>query len=156
MELEQEILRLRNERYDTLSAILQRLNEAQLNSQPLENKRSLAELIAHIFLVDSFPFGIAKIVQKTVMAKMVSKALNRKLDGSDYVWNLEKGKKRKPKYIKKDRLMKKLQIIKPKILDLDYRESDMRYRYFSEYHANFHLRQLELLVDRAGFKIKQT
>ncbi len=151
--MEQEIRELRRRRYEKLGAVLEQLNDEELNAQPLENKRSLAELIAHIFMVDSFPFGIAKMVQKTVMAKVVDRVQKRKIDGSDYVWDLDKGKRRKPKYIPREKLLKRYRKIEAGIEEFEYKEKDRKYRFFSEYHANFHLRQLELLIDRCGYDI---
>ena len=149
MELRDKILELREERYSYLTTMFETISEDQLNLQPLNNKRSIAELLHHIGMVDGFPFFLARIVQRFFLFKQVKEAQKLKLDASDYRWNIDKGSKRIPKFRTKESLEKQFFHNKGKMKLLNYKEKHRKFRYFSERHANFHLKQLKILLQKA-------
>ncbi|MCE7735057.1 MAG: DinB family protein [Candidatus Heimdallarchaeota archaeon] len=149
MELRDKILELRELRYTYLTDLFEKLNENEVNLQPLPNKRSIGELLHHIGMVDGFPFFMAKIVQRFYLFKSVKNAQYQKLDARDYNWDLNKGKIRKAKRKSLVKLKKQFNQNLKKIKSLNYKEKDRKFRYFSEYHANFHLKQLKFLTAKS-------
>ena len=80
-------------RYNYFQEILTNLSESELNTQLIEGRRSIAEIMVHIFRSDTAPMSVRKLFYNfiNIFNGLVRKANKEPVDASNYIWNVERG-----------------------------------------------------------------
>jgi hypothetical protein len=144
-----EMIVLTQNRYKLLQELLQRLSEEQLNSQPFKDRRSIAEIMNHLFFVDGLSNFNKRVFYNSInLFSGVIKRANRKpVDASDYEWRRKDLKDRKSKFISKEKLLKKRTRTYDKLLRNLGKAKDKHRRvlHVTERHSNAHVKQILIL-----------
>ncbi|MHA2250615.1 MAG: hypothetical protein ACXAD7_09635 [Candidatus Kariarchaeaceae archaeon] len=147
-----EIKQLLKIRYSFLEEVMEKLSEEQLNSQPFPDRRSIAEVMNHLLMVDGISTTGKNLFYKTInlFSGVISKANKKPADASDYEWRSKNRKPRKAKFIQKVKLTQKLSNTCEKYTGgiEKANEKDRKVLHVAERHANAHLKQIQFLLEK--------
>jgi hypothetical protein len=89
--------KIMEDRYKVLREVLRVLSESELNFQPFIERRTIAEIMIHIFRSDSAPIWFKKFFYGflNIFTNLVSSANLQPINASKYKWNVETKKLRK-------------------------------------------------------------
>ena len=150
MDLSAELSSSMYDRIIKLSELLDTTSEEELNSQPLPNKKSPAEIMSHILLVDWAPLWFWRIFYGSLnlVYKLYDKLKAKEIRKTAETWNLESGKPRNAKFIAKSKLMKKFEKNKPKISKRAEKITSRQQNTLKvmERHTWGHLAQIDVLL----------
>ena len=145
----EDIIAITTSNYDILLHILETLDDQKINMQPFTNKRTIAEIIIHIIQAEQLPIFIHRFID-FLLSNSPNSSLGKPIDASDYVWDTSKGKNRKPKLLKQDKLIIMLKKIQKK-KNLQYQHLNNHSRKFVQHyvrHVSIHRKQIEVLASK--------
>ncbi len=144
-----EMIVLTQIRYNLLQELLQRLSEEQLNSQSFKDRRSIAEIMNHLFLVDGLSNFKKRVFYNiiNIFSGVIERSNNKPADASDYEWRRKEQKERKSKFTSKEKLLQKRTKTYDKLLRNLGKAKDKHRRvlHITERHGNAHVKQILIL-----------
>lgn len=156
----EEIQKLVKARQEFLEQVLQTLNEEELNEQIKNDKRTVAEIMHHILLIDGRSTLSKKIFYKilnSLRSGLIGKANKKPADASDYIWKFKDEQTRQAKFISKNKLEKShAKIYDNLLLQLDKaKDKDRQILHLAERHMNVHTKQIQILLEKLGIKLDE-
>ncbi len=154
----EEIRDLAKIRQKFLEKVLQNVTEEKLNEQVRKDKRTIAEIMNHLLLIDGRSTFSKKFFYKTlniVRRGLIRKVNNKPADASDYKWKFKDEQTRQAKFIAKDKLEKKhLKVYGNLIMQLEKaKDKDRSILHMVERHSNLHTKQIQILLEKQGITI---
>lgn len=141
-----------NFRFGFIESVLLDLSERDLNAQPLKNKKTIAEIINHILWADLLPYRPCMVFYRTldVLFRSIKKATTKPIDASDTTWNISTTNTWKPKFVAKTQLEHKFRKAQEYRLHFmkDRKESQSDLLWMVERHANSHVNQIRILLEK--------